>query len=542
MQNQKFRVAVLFFCLVLMDAFLGVAAQAKSTELTIAMVGDVVTWYPFKRNEVIANSIHRHVYEGLISVGADLSSVPALAVKWEPNSDSTVWTFKLREGVKFHNGNPFNADDVLFSFEKCNVKTNAWASAFSTIASYKKVDDYTIEITCKAPDALLPALIRNVMIVDKETYEGKDDQFYEQTVIGTGPYVLSKYVRDDKTVLERNEEYWGTKPEATKVTLRAIPNDGTRIASILTKEVDMIGNVPVRDAKMLQSKAFLTVTSAPSMGVMFYNLAQCAEDPSKNAKQPLKAPGGINPNPLSKKEVRLAIVSAINYDELIKQVMNGYATPAPTLIPQGFNGYNPDIRQYKYDPAMAEKLLDEAGYPRQADGYRLEMTLDATNDRYINDAAAATAIAGYMDKVGIKCNVNLMSRSVYFGYIRIHDEGGDNSHFMQSGWSDPSGESVVYAQDLLYSTTLQKKTKEGFGAANRGYYNNPEVDKLIDQALETPNWEKRDALMRKVWQIVHDDVAIFTTYFTNDIYAVNKRVSYTPRMDQMIYAMDFKFN
>lgn len=539
MQNRKMRMAMLCVCWAFVWGILGAPAQAAPKELTIAMVGDVVTWYPFKRNEVIANSVQRHVFEGLMAVGSDLSSIPALAVKWEANADSTVWTFKLREGVKYHNGNAFNADDVVFSFDTCNVKTNAWSSAFSSVSSYKKIDDYTIEVTCKAPDALLPAVIRNVMILDKETYDGKDEQFYERTIVGTGPYVLSEYIRDDKTIFLVNEGYWGTKPEATKVTLRAIPNPGTRIASILTQEVDMIGNVPVRDAKMLQSKDFLTVTSAPSMGVMFYNLAQCAEDPSKNSQLPLKAPDGSNP--LRKKEVRLAIVSSINYDELIKQVMNGYATPAPTLIPEGFNGYNPDISQYKYDPAMAEKLLDEAGYPRQSDGYRFEMTLDATNDRYINDAAAATALAGYMDKVGIKCNVNLMSRSVYFSYIKIHDEGGDNSHFMQSGWSDPSGESVLYAQDLLYSVTLQKKTKEGFGAVNRGYYNNPELDKLIDQALETPDWGKRHDLMQKVWQIVHDDVALFTTYFTNDIYAVNKRVSYTPRMDQMIYAMDFKF-
>ena len=221
-------------------------------------------------------------------------------------------------------------------------------------------------------------------------------------------------------------------------------------------------------------------------------------------------------------------------------MLNGYGVMAPTVVPEGFNGYNPNIKPYEYDPALSEQLLDQAGYPRQEDGYRFEITLDCTNDRYINDAAAATAIAGYLDKVGIKCNVNAMSRSVFFDYIRIHDDE-DKCHFLQSGWSDTSGESVLYARDLLYSTTLEGRKKEDFGGANRGYYANDEVDALIEQALATADYDERDAIMQQVWQIAHDDVALFTTYFTSDVYAVNKSINFEPRRDQMIFAWDISF-
>ena len=300
-------------------------------------------------------------------------------------------------------------------------------------------------------------------------------------------------------------------------------------------------NVPVTDAAMISKQDFLAVESAPSIGVMFYNIAQCEEDPSKDVEDEFKLKSPDGSNPLSKLEVRKAIVLAIDVEELIEFVQQGYATMAPTCVPEGFNGYNPNLKDYGFDPEEAERLLDAAGYPRQADGYRFEMTLTCTNDRYINDAATAQAIASYLDRVGIKCNVNAMSRSVFFSYVRIHDET-DNAHFIQAGWSELSGESVLLARDLVYGTTLQGRVKEGVGGANRGYYNNPLVNDLIDKALATADYDERDAIMQEVWQIVYDEVGMFTTYFTNDIYAVNKRVNFTARPDQFICAWNFSFN
>ncbi len=516
----------------------GDTGGGANRSVTIAMTGDVNTWNPWMYNEIVANSIQRHIFDSLVDVDNHLQQIPSLATEWSTPDGGATWDFTLREGVTFSNGSPFTADDVVYSFERCIALNKGWADATATIAEVQKVDDLHVRFICNGVDAILPASVKNIMILDKETTENLDDAGLDTTVVGTSRYVLDEYVRDDHTTLKVNENYWGDKPEAETVTFRAMSNDGTRTASLIGQEVDMIMNVPVTDVAMLNTKDYLNVVSAPSIGVMFYNLAQTVEDPSKDAAMPLKSPDGSNP--LNVKDVRLAIVLAINNDELIEKVQNGYAIIAPTCVPEGFNGYNPNIKDYGYDPAKAEQLLDAAGYPRQGDGYRFEITMDCTNDRYINDAATAQAIAGYLDKVGIKVNVNAMSRSVFFNYVRIHDET-DNTHFYQAGWSEPSGESVLLARDLLYGTTLQGRVKENYGGANRGYYNNPKVNELIDKALATSDYNERDAIMQEVWQIAYDDVAMFTTFFTSDVYAVNKRVNFTPRADQFILAWNFSF-
>ncbi len=253
----------------------------------------------------------------------------------------------------------------------------------------------------------------------------------------------------------------------------------------------------------------------------------------------IKSPDGSNP--LKDIRVREAIYRAINEEEIIEKIMNGYAEAAATYVPEGYNGYNPNIKRLEYDPEKAEKLLDEAGYPRQADGYRFEITLDASNDRYVNDAQIATAIAGYLEKVGIKVNLNLMSRNVFFSYIASSNREGDNTHFCMTGWADSGGESALMALDLLYSITQDGPVKEGYGGVNRGYYVNPRVDELIDKAIGTVDADERDRIMQEVWQIAADDVSYIPLHFQVDIFAHKNDITYHPRKDKYIYAWDIEF-
>ena len=512
------------------------APQEELTQVVIALPGDVTTWNPYTRNEVISNSMQRHVFETLIAVDNDLSASPGLAVSWEANQDASVWTVKLRRGVKFHNGQPFTAQDVVYSFEVCKTGGRGWADSLGNFKSWRAVDDYTVEIQTIVPDVLLPAHLRNIAIISKATTEGKDPDFMETTVVGTGKYRMVEYRKDDRLVLERFEDYWGEKPELQRVIFRPIPTPGTRTASLLAGEVDLIANVPVRDADMLKTRDNVAVVIAPGISAMMFVMGQTRENPSPNAPMPIRSPDGSNP--LAAREVRQAIIHAVNETEIIDKIMGGYASAMPTPVPEGFNGYNPSLKKYAYDPARAEQLLDRAGYPRQANGYRFEITLDATNDRYINDAAIATAVAGYLEKVGIKCNPNLQSRSVFWGYVRMYE--GYNSHFIMSAWSEPSAESALIAKDLLYSAYLDKPKREGWGGVNRGFYANDRVDALIEKALATVDPQERDKVMQEVWKIAWDDAALFTTHSEVAIYGHGKRIVYTPRVDQHVYAWDVK--
>ncbi|MDR1978325.1 MAG: ABC transporter substrate-binding protein [Synergistaceae bacterium] len=519
----------------------GLSAVAADRELIVGLAGDAYSLNPYPRNETITNAINNHIFDSLIGSDNDLQPIPALAERWETSEDASVWTFFLRKGVKFHNGNDFTVDDVLYSFDKVKIReTSAFSFTLSTVESYKKLDDHTFEVTCKAPNSLLLAHLREISILDKESCDGQTEDWIALHPNGTGRYKLVEHVREDRIVLERNEAFWGDLPEPVKVVFKPISNDGTRTANMLSGAVDMIVNVPVRDVEMLRKRENIAVVTQPSLRIIYLNMQGWTDSPSPDAAKPLKSPDGSNP--LKKLEVRQAMYHAINEDEIVSKIMNNLATPTATYIPAGFNGYNPDIKRLPYDPVLAEQLLDKAGYPRQADGYRFELTLDSSNDRYVNDGDIATAVAGYLERVGIKTNLNLMSRTIFFTYIGTKNTEGDTSHLCMTGWADSGGESALMALDLMYSIRQDGEVKPGYGGVNRSFYLNPKVDALIDKAISTPDPAERSKIMQEVWQIGADDVVYIPLHFQEDIYAANKdKIIYRPRKNNYIYAWDFEF-
>ncbi|MBN2051677.1 MAG: hypothetical protein JW760_14600 [Spirochaetales bacterium] len=514
------------------EAAAGEVKEAPTT-VRIAMTQDVTTWNPWARNTYQSNSIRLHFYETLIEIGDDLSNQPCLATEWEANDDGTVWTFYLRKGVKFHNGNDFNADDVIFSFDKCLETALAWADAMATVKSYRKVDDYTVEVTCNQPDVIFPKMIRNVIIVDKESFPAAGLEQFETKVVGTGKYVLDEYIKDDRVVGSRWEGYWGEKPEFEKIIFRTITNEGTRTASIISEEIDFMPFVAVRDAEMLKNLKGITIVQSEGIEPSMFAITQVdVDNPSPGSAIPMVSPDGKNP--LRLRDVREAIVRAIDAEEFVNTILAGYGSVSATVIPKGFNGYNPNIEKYPYDPQKAAELLDGAGYPIQKsgelEGYRFAITLDC----HERTAAEAIAIASYLNKVGIKCTPNPLPSSVVWGYVRMYEKYA--SHFVFSTWGDASAESVIVAKDVIYGVYFDKRKKEGWGGANRGYYQNDEVDALIEKALATVDYDERDAIMQKVWQIVHDEVGNFSIYKANNIFAVRDNFIFTPRLDQYVMA------
>lgn len=531
---------ILSWCLVATVLSVSAACAAGSRDVTIGLIGDAYTFYPYSLNEGLTNSMVGHVFEPLVRMNSEIKPTPVLAESWEILDGAKTWIFHLRKGIKFSNGSDFTADDVICSFDHANnAGKSAFTYVFATIASYEKVDDYTVRINCIAPNSLLLAHLKDIYILDKETCESHDIDYISLHPVGTGKYLLKEHVRGDRIVFTRNEDYWGEKPEAVNVTYKPITNPGTRTANMLSGAVDMIAGVPVRDVAILERNKKIKIVKTPSLYLLHLNMSYI-DNPSKDSKFPLVSPTGKNP--MTDKRVRAAMYHAINEDEIVEKIMNGFAVPATTFSPVGYNGFNPDIKRLAFDPALAEKLLDEAGYPRQADGYRFQITLDASNDRYVNDGAIASAIASYLEKVGIKVIPNLMSRSIFFSYISVSNKVGDNTHFCQTGWADATGESALIALDSIYSMKPAEEVKSGWGGINRGYYNNPELDALIEKAISTVDPDERAAIMRTVWQMAADDVVYIPLHFQMEVFAVGPRITYTPFYDNSIYAWDIKFN
>ncbi|WP_432665584.1 ABC transporter substrate-binding protein [Wukongibacter baidiensis] len=493
------------------------ATEEKKKEVTIALASDSLSMDPHDYDETVTNAINMHIFDTLIGYDAMLQTTPALAENWEIKEDGLTWVFKLRKGVKFHNGNDFTADDVLYSYDRAkNNEISSNKSYVANIESMKKIDDHTIELVTPFPYSLLLSDLKNVMIIDKEYTEGMSDEEIALNPMGTGRYKFVEHVKEDHLDLTINEDFWGEKPAIEKVRFRPITNEATRTATMLSGEVDFTVDVAVRDVDRLKSNSDIDVIEQPSLRIIYLNFDGWRDE----------SPMVQKPNPLKDIRVRKAIYHAIDEDTIVKNVMNGQAYAATSYIPDVFVGHNPEIKRLEYDPEKAKALLDEAGYP---DGFTI--TLDAPNNRYVNDEQIAQSVASYLQKVGIKLELNLMPKSLFFKHITTRE---DKTSFCMTGWADSGGEGAILLKDLLYTYGL----KEGYGNVNRGYYTNPKLDELIDKAYQTSDVDERAKLVAEAAKIAADDVAYIPLHFQKDLFAKKKNISYTPRPNKYILTWD----
>ncbi|WP_102108963.1 ABC transporter substrate-binding protein [Oceaniglobus roseus] len=491
----------------------GAVAQEKS--VTIGITADPSHLYPLAGEELSSNIMYYHLYDPLVKRTAELEFVPGLAESWE-NVDDTTWRFKLREGVTFHNGNAFTADDVVFTVNK--AKESIRPDLVANIAEIRKIDDLTVEITTPAPYAVLPNDLAEVLILDEEYTTETGDEQMDLKPMGTGPYKLDEWIKEEKLVLSAFDDYWAGAPKIKQVTFRPITNPATRTAALLTGEVDVIQDLAVRDVERVRNEDGFEVITRPSLLNVVLAMDTRAKSPTIEGD-----------NPMTDQRVREAIARAIDVDAINKIVMNGLATPSEQFVPASHTGYVEGMNfreMYPMDIEKAKALLAEAGYP---DGFT--MTLDATNNRYVNDAQIAQALASMLAKIGVTLNLNIMPKSNFWGYIRVPTE---NSSFIMSGWDVPAGDAGSMYGALFYT----RDKREGYGQVNRGSYSNPELDKLIDAADSTPSLEKRDAILQDATKLLMADIPMIPLHYEQDIYGVRDGVTLVPRTDKFIWAYD----
>ncbi|MGD8523642.1 MAG: ABC transporter substrate-binding protein [Desulfobacterales bacterium] len=501
------------------------SGAASAGEIVIGSKLEPSSIDPHYHNLGPNNAIARHIFDRLVDTNEKQQLQPGLAESWKPLNDTT-WEFKLRKGVKFHDGTPFTADDVLFTFERApNVEASPSSFALYTKGkTVKKIDDYTVHFLTEKPYPLMPNDVSNIYIISKKHGQGAKTGDYNsgKATIGTGPYTFAEWVPGDRLVLDKNPAYWGKKAQFDRVVFKPIKENPARVAALLAGDVDMIDLVPTADVARLKKDANVVLSQGVSNRVIYLHMDQFRPDSPF-----IKKSGGKNP--LMDQRVRKAISKAINRPAIVERVMEGVAIPAGQLLPEGFFGVSPALKPENYNPEAAKKLLADAGYPNGFD-----LTLHGPNDRYINDAKICQAIGQMLARIGINTEVETMSKSVFFSKA---SRGGPNKSpafsFILVGWGSGTGEASSPLKSLLHTYDKAR----GFGASNRGRYSNAEVDKLIEQALATVDDAKREKLLQQATEVAIEDLGIIPLHYQVNVWATRKGLAYTPRTDEYTLAM-----
>ena len=521
------------------SAGLAVAPTVLAQSLTIALSSEPTSADPHYHKQTQNDAFAAHVYDSLINRNADMELIPGLATSWK-NLDDLTWELKLREGVKFSNGQPFTSQDVLFSIcRTLNNETNvsqSYMTVTKLLTDVQTPDDHTIILKTKAPFPLMPAeLARQLPVIWNGIVEHGPLKFAPKEgcgvtgawptvadfnngkdAIGTGPYKLKSYVKGTGIELERNEGYWGDKPHWQTVKFVPVPNAGPRLTGLLSGDFDVVENPAARDLPRLKDNSDFGFVSKPSTRLVFFQ-----PDVGRNPSPFVKSADGKNP--LQDLRVRQAINMAIDRKTINERIMDGLATPADQYMADGMFGALPKAPEIKYDPEGAKKLLAEAGYP---DGF--ELTLSSTNNRYVNDGQVAQAVAQYLSRIGIKTHVDAMTASIYFPKRAKREFS-----FAMGGWPSETGEASALFQ--LWVASLD--SARSLGTSNYGGFSNADFDKVYEQAIVTIDPEKRKQLLEQATQIALDNVPLIPLHLESSIWAFRKGLSYEGRRDQYTLAM-----
>ena len=516
--------AVSVSALALVMAASGVSAET----LRWARVGDALTLDPHSANEGPTSTLLHHIYETLVGRANDGSLQPRLATEWFIHPDDpTVWVFKLREGVKFHDGADFTAEDVVASITRVTAETSDFKGLHTAVVGAEAVDDLTVHIKLSGPSPLYVQNLTNFFIMDKgwieangvelpQDFKAGEEKFTVRNTNGTGQYILQSRDPEVRTVLAVNPNHWGEAPAVTEIIYTPIKEAATRVAALLSGEVDFVQDVPVQDIERLSNTPGISVSTGAENRTIFF-----AYDMTSDSLKSL--PGD---NPFKKPEVREALALALDRDAIKQVVMRGQSVPGAQNVPPFVNGWDAALDAYgPPNVDRAKELMAAAGYPN---GFTVD--LNCPNDRYLNDEAICQAFVGMLGRIGVTANLVSQSRTLHFPAIQNREVD-----FYLLGWGVPTFDSQYVFDFLVHSQ------EEGRGGWNGSRYMNAEVDAKIKSLATETDLDKRNATIAEIWQTLQEDRVFLMVhnqllaYATKDSISIPVHPENQPKMDSVTF-------
>ncbi|MEO8122810.1 MAG: ABC transporter substrate-binding protein [Burkholderiales bacterium] len=493
------------------------ALVAHATELRIASGFDPQTMDPHALALLYQSRIYTQVYDALVNRDEKFALEPSLAVSWQALTPTT-WRFKLRQGVTFHDGTPFSADDVVFSIARALGATSQRAFQLKGVTGAKKIDDLTIDVQLAAPDAVLPEKFVGLAMMSKawcvkngvertQDFNGKQETFAMRNANGTGPFRLERYEPDVKTVLKAYPDWWGRKlPDAAsrdgnldEVSFVSIRQDATRLAALASGEIDLVLDPPFQDVERLKRDKQFTLLQIADLGQQYFTFDQWHDE--------LEGSDVKGRNPFKDLRVRRAVYQALNIDLIVQKVLRGQGTPTGAFLSPRVDGSLAELdKRLPYDPAQAKALLAEAGYPN---GF--SVTLDCVNIAYRENVCQAAA--AMLTQVGIRTTLRSSPTNQFFPRL---SQG--TSAFIEFGWT-PTTDAWATINALFHTWS-----KDGFGTFNAGRYSNPALDALIDNIRVEPDLARRRATVGTALRMIADDLPYVPLYRRTLSWAMAKKV------------------
>ncbi len=490
-------------------------AAAQGNVFRWANDGDTNSMDPYTRQETFLLMFNNNIYDGLVRYNASLEIEPALAERWELLSP-THWRFHIRRNVTFSDGSPMTAEDVVFSIARSRGPGSNVAGTFASVATVTKVDDFTVDMVTTAPNPILLQEITTFMVMSKAWTErnnavrvadltSREENFASRNAMGTGPFVLTSREPDRRTVLAPNPRWWDTpRHNLSRVEFNVIANDATRVAALLSGEIDMVYTVPPQDAERIGRAPGLRILQGPELRTIYLGMDQLRPELLKSDVR--------GRNPFQDVRVRRAFYQAIDVQAIQRSVMRGQSRPTGLIYGPGVNGFvEADDQRLPLDLAASRRLLAEAGYPN---GFGV--TLDCPNDRYVNDEGICTAVVAMLARVGIRVTLNAQTRARFFAEVNAPRY---NTSFYLLGWTPATGD----AHNSLFNLA---RTRDGSasGVFNNGGYSNPRFDSLVDRIAVETDRAARQRLITEASVLMREDVGYIPLHQQQIVWALRNNI------------------